>query len=131
MDDIRASNNPRGNTPGNSSNQFSNNSPYSPYGQPGNTSPYNHNGNKSPYSPLSPKNDSEIKKKIPTFLEQKTNSGSGMKGSLFMNEMQNGEANSPMTNKYPRVSEHPSFNSYKPNSDSNPGKRAPRMSEQP
>ena len=131
MDDLRASNNPRGNTPGNSSTQYSNNSPYSPYAQSGNTSPYNQNGAKSPYSPLSPKAETEVKKKIPTFLEQKTNGGSGMKGSLFMNEMQNGEVSSPMTNKYPRGSEHPSYNSYKPNADSNPGKRAPRMSEQP
>ena len=127
MDDLRTSNNARGNTPGNSSTQYSNNSPYSSYGQTGNTSPYNQNGTKTPYSPVSPKNESEVKKKIPTFLEQKTNSGSGMKGSLFMNEMQNGETNSPMANKYP----HPSYNSYKPNNDSNPIKRAPRMSEQP
>ena len=73
VDDLRTSNNARGNTPGNSTGQYSNNSPYSPYGQSGNTSPYNQNGGKSPYSPISPKNESEVKKKIPTFLEQKTN----------------------------------------------------------
>ena len=48
-----------------------------------------------------------------------------------MNEVQNAQTGSPMTNKYPRGSEYTSYNNFKSNNDQNPGKRAPRMSEQP
>lgn len=107
MDEPNTSGSVRGNTPGNSSNQYSSHSPYSPYGQSGNTSPYNQTG-KSPYSPLSPKTD-EVKKKIPTFLEQKNSVSTGMKGSLFMND---GDTSSPLQKQYSR-GDPSSYNAYK------------------
>lgn len=88
-------------TPNNPAKKYGSNSPYSPYngsaysggsssqyGQPvGTSSPYNPGTNLPQYSPVSPKADIEGKKKIPTFLEQKTSvpATMNMKGSYFMN----------------------------------------------
>ena len=79
----------------------------------------------SGFSSVSPKADGEYKKKIPTFLEQK----SGLKGSLFMGEATSGESDSPGIHKYQRA-DHANYQQHKTTTDPY-HKRIPRKSEQP